>query len=697
MAEDLKIDDAVAKTTLDGSENLPASSSGNDRKIAVSSISNYSQQDSVSKTVITDLTGTDKVIIGRGTTLFNITWTRLKALVSAGISAISNTISLANSVDESITETKSLQSEANTEFAANIKAIKNVLANVVASVSGQIQQDTTTEPLILNTTPQKWSIDIVQDSTDENILEFDTTNDVLIYKQPGRYTFNAKTTLRNLSTSTNHTVTVTAYDASDDSVIGTPRTISVPKNTTVAIVVESLVLQTVLEEDVPFSAYVMFSSTDSSTDVLLDDYQLIVSAVSTLQGSGLSSIAEDSIASIRAIIGYSDGNDVFNIATGYLYEYVSTETGADDGINILIPDDNLTGTGAWVLKAKYFQLLVSDSDTTTGNLDDKISTGDEITTEIDNEGSNETLLFKLAGWFYNAARTFKAIFDMESLTEDQTYTMPDKSGTIALTSDLNSSIANDNFEDVVYVDSPKILIASGKYSFDTTNGIIIANLPTSPTEGNYIDFYFPQVDDINIVQIYAGGTYTIDDVLTLEIDSTYIGTYYRAIWDGTSNWDFIALSKTDSTTSITSIAESGADAIRNITSYTDGADTINYSNRYLYEFDSTSTGTDDGSETSEYLKPVNILTASAGRWIYRKTLGYDRENIFFEVASPDYGTITRGYDFKVSAKTDYNCTTTITDSSDVAYTLGNTVSAGDYLKIVSDTALGTSILTVEKV
>lgn len=262
----------------------------------------------------------------------------------------------------------------------------------------------------------------------------------------------------------------------------------------------------------------------------------------------------------------------------------------------------------------------STNDTTAGYLSEKIEVGDELTAETQNVGADETLKLTLNGIFYNSARTYKGTFDLENLTADRTLTIQDKSGIIALKSDLNSSVTDESFTDVEYADSPITLEASERYSFDTTDGAITASLPASPNEGDFIYLYFLQVDDTNTVTIDAG-TYTIEDSTTLAAGAAYMGNYYIAIWDGTSNWDLKLLTNTDSTSSITSIAESSADAIRNITTYTAGADIINYDNKYLYEYDATSTGTDDGTDTSAYLRPINILSSEAGRWVYRTTLG----------------------------------------------------------------------------
>lgn len=73
------------------------------------------------------------------------------------------------------------------------------------------------------------------------------------------------------------------------------------------------------------------------------------------------------------------------------------------------------------------------------------------------------------------------------------------------------------------------------------------------------------------------------------------------------------------------------------------------------------------------------------------------ENIFFTALAPDYGVVTRPYNFKVTAKVDTGGITTIKTSANVAYTLNNTVLAGGYLKVTADTLLMRTHLTIERV
>ena len=81
---------------------------------------------------------------------------------------------------------------------------------------------------------------------------------------------------------------------------------------------------------------------------------------------------------LDAITGYADGDPCIVINGGimYLHQYDTAETGAESAPDIVIPDDNATGTGAWVLRKTYLSsdqaLGVITTDTTfyvatTGN------------------------------------------------------------------------------------------------------------------------------------------------------------------------------------------------------------------------------------------------------------------------------------------------------------------------------------------
>ena len=72
----------------------------------------------------------------------------------------------------------------------------------------------------------------------------------------------------------------------------------------------------------------------------------------------------------------------------------------------------------------------------------------------------------------------------------------------------------------------------------------------------------------------------------------------------------------------------------------------------------------------------------------------DYERIFFRSLSPDYGVVFRSFNYKVTVKTDYGGVITLTKSDDSPYTLGDTITAGDYLKATADTLLARTVLTV---
>jgi len=84
------------------------------------------------------------------------------------------------------------------------------------------------------------------------------------------------------------------------------------------------------------------------------------------------------------------------------------------------------------------KVRISVNDTTNSYLNDKLTVGDEFTKEIVNPAGNENLLVKFKGWIFNTARTFKAIFNVSALTADQTFTLPNFSGLIAVSGNVTA-------------------------------------------------------------------------------------------------------------------------------------------------------------------------------------------------------------------------------------------------------------------
>ena len=108
---------------------------------------------------------------------------------------------------------------------------------------------------------------------------------------------------------------------------------------------------------------------------------------------------------------------------------------------------------------------------------------------------------------------------------------------------------------------------------------------------------------------------------------------------------------------------------------------------------------DRDSAVSEALPYIVAPTTGVGRWIqdqYAQISDTLYDHIFFAALSPDFGVITRPWDFKVTEKTDTGGTATITTSADAAYTLNATVTAGGYLKVTGDTLNMRSSLKVER-
>jgi uncharacterized protein (TIGR02145 family) len=84
----------------------------------------------------------------------------------------------------------------------------------------------------------------------------------------------------------------------------------------------------------------------------------IITGIDTKLGelSGLPSTWETNIAAIRALTTHDAGMDVGNYATGIIYEFDTTSTAADDGVDVLKPDNIAIGDpGRWVNKINFVE------------------------------------------------------------------------------------------------------------------------------------------------------------------------------------------------------------------------------------------------------------------------------------------------------------------------------------------------------
>ena len=72
------------------------------------------------------------------------------------------------------------------------------------------------------------------------------------------------------------------------------------------------------------------------------------------------------------------------------------------------------------------------------------------------------------------------------------------------------------------------------------------------------------------------------------------------------------------------------------------------------------------------------------------------ERIFFAATSPDFGVVTRNYDFKIVEAVPSSGTLALQTSGGATYTIGYTVTAGDYIKALSDTLNSMAFLKINK-
>ena len=106
---------------------------------------------------------------------------------------------------------------------------------------------------------------------------------------------------------------------------------------------------------------------------------------------------------------------------------------------------------------------------------------------------------------------------------------------------------------------------------------------------------------------------------------------------------------------------------------------------------------DDKLISTQDLPAIGSLSGESQKEVNGKLdTEISKERIFFTSTSPDFGVVTRDYNFKVVAATMTAGTLTLQTSSGTAYNLNNTVSAGDYVKVLSSTVNSRAFLTIHK-
>ena len=73
-----------------------------------------------------------------------------------------------------------------------------------------------------------------------------------------------------------------------------------------------------------------------------------------------------------------------------------------------------------------------------------------------------------------------------------------------------------------------------------------------------------------------------------------------------------------------------------------------------------------------------------------------KERIFFAATSPDFGIVTRDYNFKVVEAIPSSGTLTLQTSGGVTYEIGDIITAGNYIKVLSDTVNSRAFLKINK-
>lgn len=157
-----------------------------------------------------------------------------------------------------------------------------------------------------------------------------------------------------------------------------------------------------------------------------------ITALESDLGSGAPDNWYDTIADIRDITGYSDGDTVGCYANESVYTFVAAETTSDDGDNYLTPDDiTEPDPGRWV-KQKRFSLVGHNHDDKM----DKPSSAQEGRIAVFNDSKEVVDSGKLPSNYVEK--------DGSKVLSDNNYTDEEKNKLAALPTndDLNTSLGN---------------------------------------------------------------------------------------------------------------------------------------------------------------------------------------------------------------------------------------------------------------
>lgn len=149
-------------------------------------------------------------------------------------------------------------------------------------------------------------------------------------------------------------------------------------------------------------------------------------------------------------------------------------------------------------------------------------------------------------------------------------------------------------------------------------------------------------------------------------------------------------------TGLPSTWEANATDIRALTDHEASMDVGNYATGAVYEYDDTSTATDDGDTI---LKPDDVATADPGRWVKQKTFALSntfKETLIFR--DLEIYEFTKSQSYKITEVIEESGVTASIKLHDTStdYTIGDTINAFDRLDITVD-VLGTITIKGELV
>lgn len=298
-----------------------------------------------------------------------------------------------------------------------------------------------------------------------------------------------------------------------------------------------------LASDIPADIVETIITTDGTYIDLTPDAATDGNVTITAELSGVDGVAAET----------TPGNGIRYLSKNNKWAEIDTIPGT---YNFNVTDDTNTTTIAsgdtvTFLPTANETTVVESNGTITIGLPDNVTiagnltvTGTTITNNVETVSTSNGVVFE-----GNAADTNELTLLAGTLTGDQTITLPDATGTVALTSDLHDAVTLAGSYDYITLSGQVLTLNQIDYTTD------IANLPTIPSAPNDATITVSAVDGLT-----GGGAFTTDQAANETITISHADTSSQASVDnsGTTVIQDVTLDTYGHVTGLTSVDLSSA-------------------------------------------------------------------------------------------------------------------------------------------